>query len=112
MSYTIIDGHKIAEDLKQDLRREAGQLAADGIRCGLATITVGDDYSARAYRRRLAGLAAELNVTHRQFALPEEASEQDLVSLMGMLNMVGDVAFSEVAPRTRAISPVPGGSAR
>ena len=53
MTAEVIDGRKIATALKADVALEVDQLNTEGIACGLATVAVGDDFSAAAYRRRL-----------------------------------------------------------
>ncbi len=55
---TIIDGRAMADELREDL---ATKIAASGNRPpGLATLLVGDVYTAMAYERRLGRLAEAL----------------------------------------------------
>jgi methylenetetrahydrofolate dehydrogenase (NADP+) / methenyltetrahydrofolate cyclohydrolase len=86
MTYTIIDGVKIAAKLKEEVAEEVKRLAADGIGCGLATLMVGDDYSSRAYQRRLARIAGELGVPHRVQELAADSSREDVLAALGQLN--------------------------
>jgi methylenetetrahydrofolate dehydrogenase (NADP+) / methenyltetrahydrofolate cyclohydrolase len=86
MSYTVIDGAKIAEELKNDLATELAQLVAEGIGCGIATVIVGNDYSSRAYQRRLARLAYELHVPHKLIELPPESLVEDIQTAIACLN--------------------------
>jgi 5,10-methylene-tetrahydrofolate dehydrogenase/methenyl tetrahydrofolate cyclohydrolase len=119
MTAQLIDGRKIAENLKADVALEVKQLETEGITCGLATVAVGDDYSAKAYERRLGRIAAELGVPCQHIGLSAHIREGAVVLDVGInpvpdrqteaLRMVGDVAFDDVAPRARAITPVPGG---
>jgi methylenetetrahydrofolate dehydrogenase (NADP+)/methenyltetrahydrofolate cyclohydrolase len=82
----LIDGRKIAQGLKADVALEVRQLETDGIGCGLATVTVGDGYSSKAYVRRLARIAAELGVPCRHVALPATCAQDDLVAAVRLLN--------------------------
>jgi methylenetetrahydrofolate dehydrogenase (NADP+) / methenyltetrahydrofolate cyclohydrolase len=86
MSAEIIDGRKVAEKLKAEVAAEAGRLAADGIGCALATVTVGDDYSSRAYVRRLARVAAEFGVPCRPVWLPPASTLEDVLATVRRLN--------------------------
>jgi methylenetetrahydrofolate dehydrogenase (NADP+)/methenyltetrahydrofolate cyclohydrolase len=86
MTAQVIDGNKIAEALKGDVVREVADLAADGIPCGLGTLAVGDDYSARLYERRIAATAADLRVAHRHIELPATASQRDARAAVEALN--------------------------
>jgi methylenetetrahydrofolate dehydrogenase (NADP+)/methenyltetrahydrofolate cyclohydrolase len=94
MAAEIIDGFRIAEDLKQEVALEARQLVADGIDCGLATVLVGDDHASTAYARRLRRIAAELQIPCRSVALPALSSEQEVLATIGRLN--ADPAISGI----------------
>lgn len=102
MTAQIIDGRKIADALKADVAAEMKQLRADGLGCGLATLVVGDDFSAKVYERRLAGLASELDVPYRPGALPATASHDEVVAAVGELN--ADATVSGVL----ILRPLPG----
>jgi methylenetetrahydrofolate dehydrogenase (NADP+) / methenyltetrahydrofolate cyclohydrolase len=86
MTAQVIDGRRIAEELKNEVAGEVKQLVADGISCGLATLVVGEDFSAKVYERRLARIAAELAVPCRQLSLPESASQAEVLALVHQLN--------------------------
>jgi methylenetetrahydrofolate dehydrogenase (NADP+)/methenyltetrahydrofolate cyclohydrolase len=86
MTAQVIDGTKIAEALKRDVMGEVADLARDGIRCGLATLAVGDDYTAGLYERRIASTAADLQVPHLHVELPADASQHDVRAAVEALN--------------------------
>jgi methylenetetrahydrofolate dehydrogenase (NADP+)/methenyltetrahydrofolate cyclohydrolase len=86
MTAEIIDGRAIARDLKHEVAREAKQLGADGLSCGLAVVIVGETYSSGAYERRLGRLARELDVPYRRLALPAQCSQAQLVEALDALN--------------------------
>ena len=60
MTATVVDGSQLAEELRADVERRVGELAAEGVVPGLATVLVGEDYAARAYERRVRRLAEEM----------------------------------------------------
>jgi methylenetetrahydrofolate dehydrogenase (NADP+)/methenyltetrahydrofolate cyclohydrolase len=93
MTAEIIDGDKIAHDLKAIVRQELDSLrSADvdsldhGLACGLAVVQVGDDYSSTVYWQRLARLGDELEVPCRRVHLPRSASEANLLAEVAALN--------------------------
>jgi methylenetetrahydrofolate dehydrogenase (NADP+) / methenyltetrahydrofolate cyclohydrolase len=102
VSAQLIDGRKIAESLKADVALEVRQLEAGGIRCGLATVTVGEEYSSKAYERRLGRIAAELGVPRKHVALPAACTQDDLVAAVRRLN--ADPAVSGIL----VLRPLPG----
>lgn len=86
MGARVIDGRPIAGELKKRVASEVEGLAARGVRPGLATVLVGEDYAARAYERRVGGLAAELGCRYVCERLPREAEEADVLAVVGKLN--------------------------
>jgi methylenetetrahydrofolate dehydrogenase (NADP+) / methenyltetrahydrofolate cyclohydrolase len=90
----VIDGRKIAGDLKAEVAREVKGLEADGITPGIATLLIGDHYPALAYERRIAKIAAELGVGCRQRRLPADISQGEVMAAVGRLN--ADPAVSGV----------------
>lgn len=87
MTAQVIDGRKMAQVLKVEVAAEFDELRADGIRCGLATVSVGEDFSARAYERRIARVAGELGMPFRPIQLPATCTEEDLLAAVRTLNV-------------------------
>ncbi len=85
MSAVLIDGRKYAADLSAHLADEVEQLAAAGLRPGLATLLVGDSYPAHAYERRVRRLAEKIGCHYTCEALPEDAAEADALAIVGKL---------------------------
>ena len=96
-----IDGAAIARDLKTEVAREAGRLAARGITAGIATILIGGDAASQAYERRIARTAMELSVACRQRRLPVDVSQGEVLAEVGRLN--ADPAVSGIL----VLRPVP-----
>ncbi|MCA3749313.1 MAG: bifunctional 5,10-methylene-tetrahydrofolate dehydrogenase/5,10-methylene-tetrahydrofolate cyclohydrolase [Rubrobacter sp.] len=86
MGARVIDGRALAEELKEQVLLEAKELAVRGIRPGLATVLVGEDYAAQAYERRVGRLAAQLGCRYVCERLPQEAEEADVLAVVGKLN--------------------------
>ena len=101
MTGQVIDGRKIAGDLKAEVAGEARDLKAAGVSAGIATVLIGGDAASRAYELRIARTAAELGVTWRQHRLPSDVSQARVLGEIGRLN--ADPAVSGVL----VLRPVP-----
>lgn len=86
MAARIIDGARYADDLREQLTADVAELARDGIRPGLATVLAGNSYAARAYERRLRGLAEKIGCYYVCESLPENVNEADVVAAVGKLD--------------------------
>ncbi|RYF60655.1 MAG: bifunctional 5,10-methylene-tetrahydrofolate dehydrogenase/5,10-methylene-tetrahydrofolate cyclohydrolase [Comamonadaceae bacterium] len=86
MSAQVLDGRACARSLKAALTNDVAQLREDGLGIGLATVMVGDEFSAVAYERRLHGLAGQLGVSYRSHRLAESCSEAELIAVVEDLN--------------------------
>lgn len=81
----LIDGRLYAADLAEHLADEVQQLAAAGLRPGLATVLIGDSYPAHAYERRVRRLAERIGCHYLCEALPSHAAEADALAIVGKL---------------------------
>ena len=86
MTATVVDGSQLAEELRADVERRVGELAAEGVVPGLATVLVGEDYAARAYERRVRRLAEEMGCRYVSELLRADVEEADALALVGKLN--------------------------
>jgi methylenetetrahydrofolate dehydrogenase (NADP+)/methenyltetrahydrofolate cyclohydrolase len=86
MIATAIDGSRLADELRADVERRVAELAAAGVRPGLATVLVGEDYAARAYERRVRKLAEEMGCRYVSEQLAADVEEADALALVGKLN--------------------------
>ncbi|TCK21332.1 bifunctional 5,10-methylenetetrahydrofolate dehydrogenase/5,10-methenyltetrahydrofolate cyclohydrolase [Pseudonocardia endophytica] len=82
----LLDGRLVAKELKEEVRHELDELRASGHECGLATVMVGDDYSAAAYERRLRRLADALEIRYRHYWLAAETSHDEVARVVHQLN--------------------------
>jgi methylenetetrahydrofolate dehydrogenase (NADP+) / methenyltetrahydrofolate cyclohydrolase len=90
-SARIIDGKKIAEDLRQRLASGATRLSAMGIKPGLAVVLVGEDPASQVYVRNKSRQTVEAGMNSFHHALPASTSETDLLALLDQLNQAPDV---------------------
>lgn len=83
----IIDGDKIAQDIRHEVRKSALKLKGQkGIIPGLAVILVGEDHASQVYVGRKAKACAEVGFLSREFKLPAETPEEKLLKIIKKLN--------------------------
>jgi len=81
-----IDGIAIAAKVLEETRQRASELAARGIRPGLAVVLVGDDPASRAYVRSKDRRAAELGFHSVKKELPAATTQAELLAVVNGLN--------------------------
>jgi methylenetetrahydrofolate dehydrogenase (NADP+)/methenyltetrahydrofolate cyclohydrolase len=86
MSGQVIDGRKIADQLKRGVARDVDDLRAGGVVCGLTTIRVGDDFSSITYQARLARIGRELGVNVVDVCLPEGVGQHGVIDAVKRAN--------------------------
>ncbi len=87
----IIDGKKISQQIKDELKAEVQELAAEGRRACLAVVQVGTDPASTVYVNNKKKACAYIGIESRSFELPEETAEEELVSLVERLNQDPEV---------------------
>lgn len=87
----IIDGKALSTKLKDNLKNEVEALKGEGIEPCLAVIIVGDNPASRVYVNNKKKSCAELGIKSLEYALPEDTTEEELLSLIDELNSNDDV---------------------
>jgi methylenetetrahydrofolate dehydrogenase (NADP+)/methenyltetrahydrofolate cyclohydrolase len=83
----IIDGNKIAQEIRQAVSKEALALKEKtGVVPGLAVILVGEDPASKVYIARKAKACAEAGFLSREYRLPADTSETKLLGIINELN--------------------------
>ena len=83
---TRIDGKQVAQELKEEIREQVTQMKARGIEPCLAVILVGDDPASRVYVTNKEKDCAECGIVSREYKLPGETQEGELLQLIAELN--------------------------
>jgi len=84
---SIIDGNKIAQDIRNEVRRSAISLKEQkGIIPGLAVVLVGEDPASQVYVGKKAKACAEVGFLSREYKLPADTSEIRLLEIIAELN--------------------------
>ncbi|HET7482135.1 MAG TPA: tetrahydrofolate dehydrogenase/cyclohydrolase catalytic domain-containing protein [Actinomycetota bacterium] len=86
MTATIIDGKKIAADIRQEVARETKVLADRDITPGLATVLVGDDPASKIYVASKQKACAEVGIKVWDHPLPASTPQDELLDLLRGLN--------------------------
>jgi methylenetetrahydrofolate dehydrogenase (NADP+)/methenyltetrahydrofolate cyclohydrolase len=82
----IIDGKKVAADVRSTLKSTVARLKSQGIEPGLATILVGDDPASHVYVSSKIKACGELGVRSFNFHLPGETTEAEIIAHIEKLN--------------------------
>ena len=82
----IIDGKKIAAEIKDGLRKEAEVLASSGCRPGLAAVLVGDNPASVVYVRNKRKACEVAGIYSEEHKLPESTTQEELLKLIEQLN--------------------------
>ncbi len=83
----ILSGKVVSQRIKDELKDEVKALNDKGIFPGLAVIIVGDDPASRVYVNSKKKACEEIGVYSREYALPQETTEAELLSLIDELNV-------------------------
>lgn len=87
----IIDGKQISKDIKEELKAEVASLAAQGRKCCLAVIQVGNDPASSVYVGNKKKACAYVGIESLAYELPEETTEEELLTIIDKLNRDADV---------------------
>ena len=86
MAATILDGNKIASEIRAEVASEAKAMTAAGMRPGLAVVLVGHNPASEVYVRGKVKSSAEVGIYSEQHTPPETASTEELLELIAELN--------------------------
>lgn len=84
--YQIIDGKKISQEIKDELKEKVAAMAKEGKKVALAVIQVGNDPASSVYVRNKKKACEYIGIESLSYELPEETTEEELVALIEKLN--------------------------
>ena len=84
--YQVIDGKKISQEIKDELKEKAAAMAKGGKKVALAVIQVGNDPASGVYVRNKKKACEYIGIESLSYELPEETTEEELVALIEKLN--------------------------
>jgi methylenetetrahydrofolate dehydrogenase (NADP+) / methenyltetrahydrofolate cyclohydrolase len=86
MAATILDGNKIASEIRAEVASEVKTMTAAGMRPGLAVVLVGHNPASEVYVRGKVKSSAEVGIYSEQHTPPQTASTEELLELIAELN--------------------------
>ena len=82
----LIDGKRISQEIKDELKIEVQKMKEQGLSVCLAVVQVGNDPASTVYVRNKKKACAYVGIESRAYELPEETTEEELVKLVEELN--------------------------
>ncbi|NLN04781.1 MAG: bifunctional methylenetetrahydrofolate dehydrogenase/methenyltetrahydrofolate cyclohydrolase FolD [Clostridiaceae bacterium] len=86
MMVLLIDGKKVSMRIREEIKKEVAELKEKGINPCLSVVLVGSDMASRTYVNNKKKACAEVGILSKEFLLPDEASEEELLELIDRLN--------------------------
>jgi methylenetetrahydrofolate dehydrogenase (NADP+)/methenyltetrahydrofolate cyclohydrolase len=86
MAATILDGNKIASEIRAEVVAEVEGLRAAGMRPGLAVVLVGNNPASEIYVRGKVKSCEEIGIYSEKHTPPETVSTEELLDLVANLN--------------------------
>ena len=87
----IIDGKKISDEVKAEIRQKTDALREKGLEITLAVIQVGNNPASSVYVRNKKKACEVVGIRSLSYDLPEETTEEELLNLIDELNRRSDV---------------------
>lgn len=86
MAAVLIDGKKVASDIREKLKKEVEQLKSNGVEPGLAVILVGENPASKKYVASKEKTCQEIGINSFGYKLPETTTQNELIELIDKLN--------------------------
>ncbi len=86
MAATILDGTRIAGEIRAEIAAEVKAMSAAGVRPGLAVVLVGNNPASHVYVRGKVKASGEVGIYSEQQTPPETISTEKLLQLIAELN--------------------------
>ena len=82
----IIDGKKLAQEIREDLKIKCKELKEKGINPKLAVVMVGDNKASQVYVRNKSKACEEIGLEFEEFLLGGNIKQKELIDLLEKLN--------------------------
>src|SRR5437868_13167122 len=87
----ILDGNKIATQIKEEVSAQVKELIAQGIRPGLAAVLVGNDPASEIYVRNKVRACEQLSIYSDKLTPPDSVTTDEVLKLVNELNRRDDI---------------------
>ena len=91
MSAIILDGNKIAAQIRAELAEDVKKLSAAGKRPGLAVILAGHNPASEIYVRNKVKACEQLGIYSEKLAPPESVTTEELLAMVQQLNQRNEI---------------------
>jgi methylenetetrahydrofolate dehydrogenase (NADP+) / methenyltetrahydrofolate cyclohydrolase len=91
MPATILDGTRIAQEIRSEVAAQVKAMTAAGVRPGLAVVLVGHNPASEIYVRGKVKACEEVGLYSQQFTPSESATTAELLALVAELNQRDDI---------------------
>ena len=91
MSASLLDGSKIAAEIRAEVAAEARAMSAAGVRPGLAVVLVGHNPASEIYVRGKVKACEEVGIHSEKLTPPEDISTAALLEIVNELNRRDDI---------------------
>ena len=106
MSARVLDGARIAREIRDEVAREVAGLVARGVQPGLAVVIVGEDPASQVYVKSKGEACREAGMHSETVRLPAATSEVELLATVDRLNADPKIhGFLIQLPLPRQINP-------
>ena len=82
----IIDGKKLAKQIREKLKIDCEELQEKGIKPKLAVIMVGDDKASKIYVKNKSKACDEIGIEYEEYLLEKDIKQKELIELINKLN--------------------------
>jgi len=82
----ILDGKKLANEIKESVRQEVAGMKERGVDIGLGLLLTGDNPSAVQYYKTTFGACKKTGITSYEFRLPDTISQNELLNVIHEIN--------------------------
>lgn len=82
----VIDGKKISQEIKEELKKQVASLQEEGTEIALAVIQVGEDPASSVYVGNKKKACAYIGIRSESYELPDSVSQEELINLIDRLN--------------------------
>lgn len=86
MAATILDGNKIAAEIRAEVAQQVREMAAAGVRPGLAAVLAGNDPASEVYVRNKVKACEELGIYSEKITPPPATTTGEMLALVEGLN--------------------------
>ena len=86
MTGAIIDGKRVADEIRGELRGRLDRLRARGVNPGLTAVLVGDNPGSQLYVKMKGQACEEMGMAHETIAMPKDTPEEELLRVVRTLN--------------------------